>query len=126
MSRRKARKPRRQRSEGAGKVTIRIECGPGATVEVVLPGYTGDDYRQAKEKAQAGDYRAPEIWRLIRAVDAAVDHEGAAPLDPSLWGDADFLKVLAYLGLVDKGEWGAADDAAVAAWLGGEGADDGR
>lgn len=123
MSRYKARKPRRQRH---GKVTVRIETAPGVAVEVTLPGYTGEDYRQAKDRAQAGEFRAPEIWRLIRALDAAVDHEGAAPLDPKLWETADFLKALTYLGLVDEDTWSAADDAALAEMLRGEGTDGGR
>jgi len=126
MSRRKSRKPRRQRPQVAGKVTVTIECGPGVTVQVVLPDCTGDQYRRAQERAQAGDFRAPEIWHLIAALDAAVDHEGAMPLDPAQWGVSDFLKVISYLGLVDEGEWSAADDAAVAELLHGEGADDVR
>ncbi|MET7651551.1 hypothetical protein [Streptomyces sp. NPDC005486] len=120
MSRRKARKPRRQRPQG--KVTVRIEMASGATVEVVLPDCTSDHYRQAQARAQAGDFRAPEIWHVVKALSAAVGHD----LDPRMWADADFLKVLSYLGLVDVGEWSAADDAAVAALLRGEGAGGGR
>lgn len=106
-------------------MTVSIECAPGVTVQVVLPGCTGDDYRKAQERARAGDFRAREIWRLIRALDAATDHEGAVPLDPSLWGEADFLKAADYLGLVDGGAWTAADDIEVRGLL-GEGADGGR
>ncbi|GHF57772.1 hypothetical protein [Streptomyces griseosporeus] len=122
MSRKKARKPRRQRPAGAGKVTVRVECSPGVAVEVVLPGYTGDEYRRAQQRAQAGDFRAPDVWRLIEALSAAIGHD----LDASQWGDNDFLKAAAYLGLVSGDEWSPADDAAVAALLRGEGADDGR
>jgi hypothetical protein len=119
VSRRKSRKGRRQRP--AGKVTVSIETGPGVTVQVVLEDVTADDYRQAQERARAGDYRAPVIWRLIRALDAAVDHDGAEPLDPHLWGTADFLKFLQWLGLVDPGAWTAADDAALVELLDREG-----
>lgn len=121
MSRRKQRKPRRQRP--GGKVTVRIECAPGVSVEVVLSGYSGDDFRRAGEKARAGDFRAPEVWRLVEALDAAVDHDGALPLDPALWGDADYLKVLQLVGLVGEGEWSAADDAALGRLLAPEGGD---
>lgn len=119
MSRRKQRKPRRQRP--GGKVTVRIETAPGISVEVVLEGYSGDDYRRAAEKARAGDFQAPEVWQLLKALSAAVGYD----LDPSLWGEADFLKLADYLGLVDEGAWSAADDRAIAALL-GEGADGGR
>lgn len=119
MSRRKARKPRRERTQTAGKVTVRIETGPGVAVEVVLSNYSGDEYRRAQEKARAGDFQAPEIWRLVKALDAAVDHEGAAPLDPSQWSEPDFLKFADLLGLVDGGAWSETDDAAIAALLGG-------
>lgn len=81
MSRKKARKPRRPRS--GGRVTVRIECAPGAFVEVALSDYSGDEYRRAAEKAQAGDFRAEEIWRLVLAFNAAVDYDGAPPLDPA-------------------------------------------
>lgn len=100
---------------------MRIETGPGVAVEVVLSGYSGDDYRRAQERVRAGDFRAPEIWRLVEALSAAVGHD----LDPQDWGEADFLKLADYLGLVDEGAWGAADDRAIAALL-GEGADGGR
>ncbi|MGV9275968.1 hypothetical protein [Streptomyces griseosporeus] len=122
MSRKKARKPRRQRPAGAGKVTIRIECSPGVFVEVVLPNYTGTEYRHAQQLAQAGNFRAPDVWRLIEALSAAIGHD----LDASEWGDNDYLKAAAYLGLLADDEWSPADDAAVATLLRGEGADDGR
>jgi len=118
VSRRKPHKPRRQRPASTGKVTLRIERAPGVSVEIVLPGYTSGQYRQAQARAQAGDYRAPELWQLVEAMSAAIGHD----LDASLWGDADFLKFLAYVGLVDETEWGAADDAALAKLLRGEGA----
>lgn len=116
MSRKKARKPRRERP--GGRVTVRIETGPGVAVEVVLPGYSGGQYRRAQERAQAGDFCAEEIWRLVVAVSAAIGHD----LDPSQWGEADFLKAAELLGLVDAGVWRAEDDAAVARLLDGEGA----
>lgn len=106
-------------------MTVRIETLPGVSVEVVLKGYSGDEFRRAAVKARAGDFRAPEVWRLVEALDAAVDHDGAAPLDPALWGGADFLKVLQMVGIVGEGEWSAADDAAVGRLL-DEGADGGR
>ncbi|MFF5009644.1 hypothetical protein ACFY3G_43305 [Streptomyces phaeochromogenes] len=118
MSRKKARKPRRPRP--GGKVTVRIEPASGVSVEVVLQGYSGDDYRQAQAKAQAGDLHAPEIWQLVEALSVAVGHD----LDPSQWGDADFLKVLQMLGLIGENEWSAADDAALARLLDGEGVSD--
>ncbi|MFF7763126.1 hypothetical protein [Streptomyces griseorubiginosus] len=125
MSRRKARKPRRSRP--VGKVMVRIETAPDVSVQVTLPDVTADDYREAQERAQAGEYAAPAVWRLISALHAAVHPDGAAPLDRSLWGTADFLKALVYLGLVDEGEWSAADDAALAELLGsGEAVDDVR
>lgn len=98
-------------------MTVRIEGTPGVSVEVVLPGYSGDEYRRAQEKARAGDFRAQEIWRLVEALSTAIGHD----LDPSLWGDPDFLKVLQFLGLVGEGEWSKADDAAFARMLDGEG-----
>lgn len=99
-------------------MTVRIETSPGVAVEVVLPGYSGDAYRRAQAKALAGDFRAPELWAFVEALSAVIGHD----LDASQWGDADFLKLLQWLGLVDAGVWSSADDAAVAALLSGEGA----
>ncbi|WNZ11487.1 hypothetical protein [Streptomyces sp. 11x1] len=99
-------------------MTVRIEAAPGVAVEVVLPGFSGDEYRRAQAKAQAGDFQAKEIWRLVEATSAAIGHD----LDPSQWGEADFLKAADLLGLVDAGTWRADDDAAVARLLDGEGA----
>jgi len=100
VSRRKARKPRRQRP---GRVFVEAESGRTGQI----PGVTSADYQRVKELAEAGDIHAPEIMQFIQAFATLIGHD----IDATVWGDADTWAFLKWLGLVDEAAWTGLEDA---------------
>jgi hypothetical protein len=102
VSRRKARKPRRERPGRGGEVWLRFEDG----VKVRLPHFTGRQVARAKHLVEAGRVDAPEVLRFIGAFARAVGED----VDFGQWTREDIIRILRLPDFVPDDSWSVLDD----------------
>lgn len=111
MSRRKARKPRRERPGRGGEVILRFEDGE----QIRLPGFTGRQVARAKLLVEAGQVDAPEVLRFIGAFGRALGEQ----VDFGQWTSEDIIRVLRLPDFLPADEWTVLDDLEATQLLGG-------
>ncbi|MEV4864271.1 hypothetical protein [Streptomyces ossamyceticus] len=111
MSRRKPRKPRRERPGRGGEVFLQFEGG----VKVRLPHFTGRQVARVKLLVEAGQVDADEVRRFIGAFARAVGED----IDFGQWTREDILRILRLPDFLPADEWTVLDDLEATRLLGG-------